>query len=445
MRRRIFISIFITALLTMLATGALVLLVVYDPIGAQVAREGTQVCIALMLAAMAVVLLIVARAIAKRIIAPINAVDLDTPMDNDTYDELSPLLLRIERQKQEIRARMAVLAEKQQEWGAVTKNMREGMVLLDGNADVLTINDRAAEIFRVDAALCVGMSILMLNRGSELQSVVEGVRQSGGAESLLDLRGRTYQLLANAVGKKNGMGGMVILMLDITDRQQAEQSRREFSANVSHELKTPLTSISGFAEIMMNGLVRPEDMQGFAGRIYQEANRLMLLVDDILRLSRLDEGDGLTMVWESVELDSLARHVCARLANEAQKHGVILLTQGDPALIEGIPHVLDELLFNLCDNAIKYNVPGGSVTISTICKQETVTLTVTDTGIGISAEHIPHVFERFYRADKSHSKETGGTGLGLSIAKHAAQVHGANISISSEVGVGTSVRVEFRR
>ena len=396
----------------------------------------------IILSGVALISFVMANQMSKRIVKPINTLNLDMPLENDAYDELGPLLLRMERQQKELRNRMNKLTEKQQEFSAVTENMLEGLVLLDGKANILSINKSAAKIFNAEKEMCTGNHILCLNRSLVLQSVVEGAQKNKSAEALLKWSGRFYQLLANTVVSGNGMAGIVILILDVTDKESSERNRREFTANVSHELKTPLTSISGYAEIMKNGVARPEDMRDFAGRIYDEANRLISLVEDILHLSQLDENAKLPDK-EQVDLFALAQDICSRLQPLAQNKDISMTAHGERAVISGIPKILDEMICNLCDNAIKYNVPGGSVSVSVSAENGKTVLTVSDTGIGIPKEYQSHVFERFYRVDKSHSKESGGTGLGLSIVKHAALVHGAEVRLESEVGKGTRVDVVF--
>lgn len=386
--------------------------------------------------------LLIARQMSRRIVAPINAIDPGAPLENEAYDELAPLLLRMERQNRKIREQMAVLSEKQTEFAAVTENMREGLVVLDTRGAILTMNNSAAGIFGRDAAGCAGRHILSVDRSLALQSAVEKALQGRNEESLLERHGRSYQLLASPVFAGNEMKGVVLLVLDVTDKLNAERSRREFTANVSHELKTPLTSISGYAEIMRNGVAQFEDMRDFASRIYGETNRLIALVDDIIRLSQLDEKVNL-LEKEKVDLYALAEEVCARLQPLAEKKQVTLSIRGGHAVIPGIRNLLGEMLFNLGDNAVKYNVKGGSVEIDIVNEDCGTVLTVSDTGIGIPKELQAHVFERFYRVDKSHSRETGGTGLGLSIVKHVAAVHGASVKLDSSLGEGSKISIRF--
>ncbi len=383
-----------------------------------------------------------ARYMSKLITAPINAINLDSPFENDKYDELSPLLLRIDRQNKEIQNKMLEITEKQREFNAVAENMREGLILLSDKGIILSINKSAATIFDADANESAGKHILSINRSASVRSVFERTIRGESSQDLLTVNGRHFQLLGNPVLTRGETLWAVIVMLDITDKQNAEYSRREFSANVSHELKTPLTSILGFAEIMKDGFSKPVDMQDFAGRIYNEANRLLTLIDDILELSRLDEKAQLPDK-EPIDLYALAEDVLNRLSPLADKKGISLSLRGEHIAVNGYRKILDEMLYNLCDNAIKYNVAGGSADVIIEIKDGKPFVTVQDTGIGIPEEHLPHIFERFYRVDKSRSKEIGGTGLGLAIVKHSALLHDVIVDLKSKEGVGTTFVLTF--
>lgn len=398
----------------------------------------------LIITGVAVLSVIAARLLTRRIVAPINAIDLDDSFGSDTYDELSPLLLRIERQHKEIENKISEITEKQREFAAVTENMREGMILVSGEGDILSINKSALAIFGANSGVSTGSHILSVNRSVELQSVFEAAVNGSYKEELLSINSRHYKILGNPVMSKAAKPGAVILILDVTYKHSAEHSRREFTANVSHELKTPLTSISGFAEIMKNGTAKPEDMPGFAARILNEANRLIVLIDDILNLSQLDEMAKLPDK-EPVDLAALAEDVVSRLKPVADKQRVSITLIGERVTVYGYKKVLDAMLFNLCDNAIKYNIACGNVSVDIKYVGGRPSVTVKDTGIGIPAEHQPHVFERFYRVDKSRSKETGGTGLGLSIVKHGAMLHDALIDLKSTENAGTTVELTFPR
>ena len=394
-------------------------------------------------AAVALLSLGIARFVAKRIVAPVNELNLDEPLENDVYDELSPLLVRMERQREEIERQMRALSDKQSELNAITENMREGLVLLNPQGVILSMNGSAARIFEVDAGKHIGEDVLSVSRNPAVREAIHDARTGSNGETILENGGRYYQLLASPVAGKDGCMGIVLLLLDTTEKYTAEISRREFSANVSHELKTPLTSISGFAEIIRDGLARPEDVKDFAGRICNEANRLIALIADIMELSRLDErkeiGDR-----ERVGLRAVAEDVLSRLETPARDKDIRLSLAGPECEVSGYSLLLGEMVYNLVDNAIKYTGSGGHVEVRTAVKGDRAVLSVTDDGIGIPKEHQSRVFERFYRVDKSHSKATGGTGLGLSIVKHGAAIHGAEIELESAPGKGTCVRLIFR-
>ena len=394
-------------------------------------------------AAVALLSLGIARFVAKRIVAPVNELNLDEPLENDVYDELSPLLVRMERQREEIERQMRALSDKQSELNAITENMREGLVLLNPQGVILSMNGSAARIFEVDAGKHIGEDVLSVSRNPAVREAIHDARTGSNGETILENGGRYYQLLASPVAGKDGCMGIVLLLLDTTEKYTAEISRREFSANVSHELKTPLTSISGFAEIIRDGLARPEDVKDFAARICNEANRLIALIADIMELSRLDErkeiGDR-----ERVGLRAVAEDVLSRLETPARDKDIRLSLAGPECEVSGYSLLLGEMVYNLVDNAIKYTGSGGHVEVCTAVKGDRGVLSVTDDGIGIPKEHQSRVFERFYRVDKSHSKATGGTGLGLSIVKHGAAIHGAGIELESAPDKGTCVRLIFR-
>ena len=379
----------------------------------------------------------------KKIVAPINRLDLDHPADNEIYDELSPLLGKISRQNEVIAQQMKSLREKQEEFTSITENMSEGFLVLDNNTDILSYNTSALRLLGAEAVPAEShVSALALNRSAGFRSAVDGALAGKRSEQLVRQGGRCCQVMANPVLRDGEVEGAVVVILDITEREERENLRREFTANVSHELKTPLTSISGFAEIIKNGIVKPEDIPRFAGNIYEESQRLVTLVDDILNLSRLDEAD-VQLEREDFDLSSLARDVASRLKASAKKNGVVITVIGDKAEINGVKSIVDEMVFNLVDNAVKYNKQNGRVTVTVDSSSDGTALTVTDTGIGIPQADVDRVFERFYRVDKSHSKEIGGTGLGLSIVKHGAAFHNAKVSLQSTEGEGTTVRLVF--
>ena len=379
----------------------------------------------------------------KKIVAPINRLDLDHPADNEIYDELSPLLGKISRQNEVIAQQMKSLREKQEEFTSITENMSEGFLVLDNNTDILSYNTSALRLLGAEAVPAEShVSALALNRSAGFRSAVDGALAGKRSEQLVRQGGRCCQVMANPVLRDGEVEGAVVVILDITEREERENLRREFTADVSHEQKTPLTSISGFAEIIKNGIVKPEDIPRFAGNIYEESQRLVTLVDDILNLSRLDEAD-VQLEREDFDLSSLARDVAGRLKASAKKNGVVITVIGDKAEINGVKSIVDEMVFNLVDNAVKYNKQNGRVTVTVDSSSDGTALTVTDTGIGIPQADVDRVFERFYRVDKSHSKEIGGTGLGLSIVKHGAAFHNAKVSLQSTEGEGTTVRLVF--
>ena len=379
----------------------------------------------------------------KKIVAPINRLDLDHPADNDVYDELSPLLGKINHQNQVIAQQMESLKEMQEEFTSITENMSEGFLVLDKNTDILSYNTSALRLLGAEAALAESHeSALALNRSAGFRSAVDSALAGSRSEQLVRHGGRCCQVMANPVFRDGEVEGAVVVILDITEREERENLRREFTANVSHELKTPLTSISGFAEIIQNGIVKAEDIPRFAGNIYMESQRLISLVDDILNLSRLDEAD-VQLEWEDFDLSALSRDVAARLKPAAKENGVVITTLGDKAVIHGVKSIVDEMVYNLVDNAVKYNKKNGRVTINVEKTEAGTALTVMDTGIGVPQADVDRVFERFYRVDKSHSKEIGGTGLGLSIVKHGAAFHNAKVSLESTEGQGTVIRLVF--
>ena len=388
---------------------------------------------------------VLAHRLSKGIIQPILDLDLEHPEDCDTYDELAPLLTRIRRQNDTIRRQMDLLRQRQQEFAALTENMSEGFVLLDWKGHILSYNSGALRLLGTIAP-AEEANVLTLDRSEAFRRVVEQVLAGNRNQGRLERGGRCVQVMADPVSHDGQVAGAVLVLVDVTEREQGEQMRREFTANVSHELKTPLTAISGMAEIIKNGMVEPEDITGFAGDIYKESQRLIALVEDIIHLSRLDEGTP-NLQREEVDLLELARSVEQRIEPLAKKAGVTLTVAGAPFRVHGVRAVLDEMVYNLCDNAVKYNRPGGTVAVSVSPSPggKGGEVTVSDTGIGIPAQDQERVFERFYRVDKSRSKATGGTGLGLAIVKHIAALHGARIELKSTVGTGTTVRVSFPR
>ena len=382
----------------------------------------------------------IAHRIAKRVVEPLNRLNLDAPLENDAYEELSPLLHRIHAQRQEIKEQMWTLERKQNEFNQITANMKEALVLLDTSARIISINPAARRLFGAGDDP-IGNDILTIDRSQNMRTALENARADGRAFFRDQRNGRIYQFDLSRIASDNAVQGTVILAYDITDQANAEQNRQEFTANVSHELKTPLQSIIGSAELLENGIVKEADIPRFVDRIRKEATRLVNLIDDIIRLSQLDEGVDMPM--ESVSLRELSEEVCENLADAARQKDVSLKVTGSEGVITGVRRLLYEIVYNLCDNAIKYNRDGGSVEINLSQDADAVLLRVQDTGVGIAPEHQSKIFERFYRVDKSHSRQSGGTGLGLSIVKHAVQLHHGSISVESQPNVGTAITVRF--
>ena len=380
--------------------------------------------------------LILARRMAKNIVEPMNKLDLEHPLSNNTYEELSPLLRRINQQHLQIDSQMRKLQHKTDEFIQITSHMQEGLVVLDKETHIRSINTAAMRIFRAEET-CVGTSFFQVNRSNALRQALNDALDKGHGSVMQEMEGRVYRFDMSSIQSDGNLLGAVILAVDVTESQNAEQMRREFSANVSHELKTPLQGIIGSAELLESGMVKAEDTPRFVGHIRKEASRLVNLIEDIIRLSQLDEG--VQLPTEQVAMLALAEDVKEILAPSAAEKNVKIDVTGDGFHVQGVRRMLQEIIYNLCDNAIKYNVPGGSVTIHAGNNR----LVVSDTGIGIPAEHQPRIFERFYRVDKSHSKASGGTGLGLSIVKHAAAYHKAEIAVESTPGKGTAITVKF--
>ena len=383
---------------------------------------------------------LLARRLSRRIVDPLNSLDLEHPLDNDAYEELSPLLKRIHRQHVEIQTQLRELHERTDEFTQITGSMREGLVLLDEHGSILSINAAAQALFGADAQ-CVGRDFLTIERSHEISAAIQAAVADGHSEVRAERAGRVYQFDISRITSDGKFLGTVILAFDITEQEFAERNRREFTANVSHELKTPLQGIIGSAELIENGMVKPDDLPRFVGHIHAEAARLVTLIDDIIRLSQLDEGDA--MPTEPVDLLAVSQEAAENLQDAAAARSVTVGVTGQPAVIPGVRRLIYEIVYNLCDNAIKYNRDGGRVDVTVAADADGSSITVADTGIGIAPEHQGRVFERFYRVDKSHSKASGGTGLGLSIVKHAVQYHHGRIELESTPGTGTTIRVVF--
>ena len=381
-----------------------------------------------------------ARSMAIRIVEPMNKLNLEKPLENEAYEELSPLLRRIHAQHQEIKYQMLTLKQKQDEFDQITGNMKEVLILLDNNGRIISINPAAKRLYEVQKD-CTGDDFFTIDRKQDMRLAINEANEKGNAYFHTKKNGRDYQFDVSRIDSDGKMRGLVVLAFDVTEQVNAEKHRREFTANVSHELKTPLQTIIGSAELMEIGIVKEEDMPRFVKTIRREATRLVSLIDDIIRLSQLDEGAE--MQTEDVSLKVVAEEVKETLSDAAKLKGVQVELSGDDGVIKGVRRLLYEVVYNLCDNAIKYNKSGGWVKIAVEETDENVKLSVSDNGMGIPAEHHEKVFERFYRVDKSHSKQSGGTGLGLSIVKHAVQYHHGKISIESQPEVGTTISVVF--
>ncbi len=375
---------------------------------------------------------------------PLNNLDLENPMASEAYEELSPLLRRIDDQNHRIERQISEIKEQKEEFLQIAENMSEGLAVLDANGFILTVNESAKKLLGTGDFPLAGRHVLALSRSEQLREAAEAALKGKAFERDIESGQKMLRIFLNPVFEGNKVSGAILLILDITEKYKAEKTRREFSANVSHELKTPLTSISGYAELMKNGMVKSEDIERFSGRIYEESTRLLSLIEDIIRLSKLDEGD-IRSEKRKIGLLESAENVSKRLFDQAQKHNIKISVEGEEAFILAVPQLLEELIYNLLENAIKYNKEDGEVTITISKNEDRATLLVADTGIGIPSEQRERVFERFYRVDKSHSKETGGTGLGLSIVKHIAAYHSATIDLQSKEGEGTIVTISFPR
>lgn len=384
---------------------------------------------------------IMASAISKRIVKPINELDLESPEENRIYEELSPLLSKIHRQNREIQNQLELAKQQQEEFALITENMQEGLIVIDKYTMILSANSSAWNLFHMDR-VCQGESVYCLDREEEFRHAIEQVLSGEHTELVLKLNGSDIQLIANPVIRDKKTEGAVVLLVNVTEKLERESLRREFSANVSHELKTPLTSISGFAEIMQGGLVKNEDIPKFAGRIYKESQRLLQLVEDVIQISQLDE-EKTSYVWEPVDVYQVCKNAFESLKEKAKRLNVHLYICGERMKMEAVRTLLEEAIYNVCDNAIKYNRNDGSVSVFLTQTAQEIQIVVKDTGVGIPKEDQDRVFERFYRVDKSHSKEIGGTGLGLSIVKHAVGALKGCVILRSEEGNGTEICMKF--
>ena len=382
--------------------------------------------------------------VARAIIKPINDIDLDNPDISENYVELGPLLHRIHQQNNSIKRQMEKLRQSREEFNIITKNMSEGLIIIDKDTEILTYNRSAIEMLGDGASRQIEGSVLKLNRSEPFRKAVADALEGNNSQVYLTEGDSTYEIISNPVSEKDEVTGAIIIVMDVTEREKGEKLRREFTSNVSHELKTPLTSIYGVSDMLASGLVKSEDVAGFAGTIKEESSRLISLIDDIIKLSRLDESI-VPQETEIIDVCGCARDVVSRLSGKAAENNIELSFNGEPSEIIGVQHILDEIIYNICENAIKYNRPGGFVKVSVRNEGDESIITVADNGIGIPKADRERVFERFYRVDKSHSKQIGGTGLGLSIVKHGVIYLGGKINLESEEGVGTAITVVFPR
>lgn len=445
MKKRIFYAIFFTALAAFTSCFLLLFLVQYLRAGdiaairEQIAAE--LVPSSLLLGVLAVLSALAASLLSRKIAAPLDELDPEAPETRGAYPEIDALLRKIRRQNELIGKQMAELRRQQEEFRTITENMEEGFLLVDNKAEILSYNTSACRLLAHSGTGSDNASS-SLERSPVYRAAVGEALTGRHNEKTLELHGRIYQMIANPVTENGHTDGAVIVLLDVTEKRQREQMRREFTSNVSHELKTPLTSIYGISDMLMNHMVRDGDIPNFAETIHRESGRLIAVVEDTIRLSQLDE-ESIPYEREDVDLHALASGVLARLCTEAQRRHIEISLTGERAVVHGVASILTEIVSNLCDNAVKYNRDGGSVCVAVRPEPGSVVLTVSDTGIGIPQEHLDRVFERFYRVDKSHSRDVGGTGLGLSIVKHGAAYHGAEVHIDSRVGEGTTVRIQF--
>lgn len=379
--------------------------------------------------------------LSKQIMEPLEKINLDNPQESVVYEEMSPFIRKIAVQNEQIKNSMEELKKQKNEFDIITENMQEGLIVVDKSAKIISYNSAILNLFSVTYDI-EQKSILMLNRSEEFATCVESVLDGRHCEKVICVGERYYNIYMNPVINSSEVKGAIVVVTDVTEREERENLRREFSANVSHELKTPLTSISGIAEIIKNGIVDSKDIPDFAGKIYDEAKRLISLIEDIIKISQLDE-ESLLLQQEKIDLYDMAVQVVKNIEPIAQKRGISVFVEGVPLNITGVKSVIEEMIYNLCDNAIKYNMDNGKVFVSVFKNNDETILTVKDTGIGVAKEHQNRIFERFYRVDKSHSKEIGGTGLGLSIVKHGAKLHDAQIHIDSELEKGTTVSLIF--
>lgn len=449
MKKKIFYSICAVVVSVLLVSMLLIYGVFYSYFGDRIVindsvnniTEEIVIPIIMILGIALFVALLLASRLTKSIIVPLNEIDLNNPLSNQRYEEILPLLRRIDEQQQRLHLQSEQLKRRKDEFNAVTLSMNEGLILLNDKGTVLSINPAASNILDVKED-CVGMNILEINRTTILQDLIKNAMDGSRMEGIIEQTGGEYQVDVSPVISQGVISGAVILMFDVTEKEKAEQVRREFTANASHELKTPLQSILGYAELLKYNLAKEEDVSNFSKKICSETKRMIHLVEDIINLSVLDEG-ATGMHRKDVDAYEVVNEVVNNLVPVAELAEVELEITGEHVMVNGIPKLISGIVFNLCDNAIKYNKQGGKVIVSIHENKEYVIISVRDTGIGIPVEHLDRIFERFYRVDKSHSKEVGGTGLGLSIVKHSAKLHNAQIEIDSKVSEGTNIKILF--
>jgi two-component system phosphate regulon sensor histidine kinase PhoR len=386
--------------------------------------------------------LVLANQMTRSIIEPINELDLSNPILEGAYPELEPLLKKIRKQNKQLRKQMDAMQEQQETFRTITQHMSEGLILVDKDSNIIYINPSCREVLSAPHLDYIGKNILFLSRSSDLETSLQKAIEGTPNSSTIEVDKRYLQLIANPVIEEEQIKGAVLFILDITEKQRAEIVRKEFSANVSHELKTPLTSISGYAELMMNQMVKEEDIIAFSRKIYKEADRLITLVNDIIKISKLDEKHVVELK-EEVNLLQIIKNVKERLMSVAAISNIEIAISEEAVFLKAVPQMMDELIYNLCENAIKYNIESGRVQISVKRENQHIQVEVTDTGIGIPPDHQERIFERFYRVDKSHSKQTGGTGLGLAIVKHIVEYHNGYIELHSKLGEGTTITIHF--
>lgn len=390
--------------------------------------------------AIAIALLLAYR-LSEKIVKPLNELHLEDAEPKDTYEELSPLLSHISLQKEQLKIQKAELDRRKEEFETATSNMREGIILLNDTGAVLSINNSASKILGI-SKVSIGKDLLLFNNTIEIQELLRIAATGEYVEKIVPINGKNYQIDASPIKTDDKVAGTAMIIFDITEKEELERVRKEFTANVSHELKTPLQNISGSAELLYNGMVKPEDVKDFSERIFSESGRMITLIDDIIKLSHLDEG-GIDYDKKDTNLYEIAELTLRNLMPVAKKNKIDFTLEGEEVVIKAVPELVSEITYNLCDNAIKYNYEGGSVKVSVLRSGDKAVLSVSDTGIGIPVEEQSRIFERFYRVDKSHSRDVGGTGLGLSIVKHAAIIHDAEIEVISKIGHGTEIKISF--